>query len=166
MIEKEDWINLTLIFEKEPNQIFYFSELIEQQIKKILCKKDDIFEPIPKNPSYYRFKAGLEFVLKLIKAKSSEFTQEFREFLCETLFPMLKEEKGYYSNLDLFFNAFYFEILNKFLEKTIDFPHILKKLIKNDYEKKIFNKKLTFITRRDRMELSYSNRGLKKKMFY
>ncbi len=135
MIKEEDWINLTLIFEKEPNQIFYFSELIEQQIKKILFRQEDIFEPIPKNPSYYRFKTGIEFVLKLIRAKSSEFTPEFRETLCETLFPKLKEEIGYYSNLDLFFKAFHSEILNKFLEKTLDFPHILKKLIRNDYEK-------------------------------
>jgi len=44
MIKKEDLINLNLIFEKEPNQIFHFSELIEQQIKKILLRQKDIFE--------------------------------------------------------------------------------------------------------------------------
>ncbi len=135
MIKKEDWINLTLIFEKEPNQIFHFSELIEQQIKKILHKQEDIFEPVPKNPSYYRFKPGIGFVLKLIRAKSSEFTPKFRDFLCEILFPELKEEIGYYSTLDLFFNAFHSEIVYKFLDKTIDFSHILKKLIKNNSEK-------------------------------
>ncbi len=66
----EDWSNLTLILEKEPNQIFHFTEIIEQQIKKIISINEDIFEPIPNNPSYYRFKPGIEFVLKLIRARS------------------------------------------------------------------------------------------------
>ena len=137
MVINEDWSNLTLILEKEPNQIFHFTEIIEQQIKKIISRNEDIFEPIPNNPSYYRFKPGIEFVLKLIRARSEQFTQEFREFLLDNLFPMLKEEKGYYSTLDLFFNALHSEIKNnsKFLEKTIEFPHLLKKLIKDDSKK-------------------------------
>ena len=140
LVRNEDWENLTSISQTEPNQIFYFTEIIEQQIKKIISRNEEIFEPVPNNPSYFRFKPGIEFVLKLIRDRSGQFNKEFKEFLLENLFPVLKEEKGYYSTLDLFFNALHFEIKNnsKFLEKTIEFPHLLKKLIKDD-SKKIIN---------------------------
>lgn len=142
LIKKENWVELNSLLEKEPKQLLFYSELIEKQIRSSQILEGELFKPIiyenssnDINPKYYRFIPGIEFILKLIRANTKEFTPEFKNFLCDNLFSRLKDEIGYHSTLDLFLNAFHAEILDNYLERIIYFPHILDKVIKNHSDK-------------------------------
>jgi len=141
-IRDEDWDYLFQILEREPKQLTYYSEEIEKVIMHSKILNQYPFEliiykdkPNDDGPRYYRFIPGLSLVLTLIKDYSNDFSKSFKQNICDVLFPKLKNEFGYSSTLDLYFNAFHSEIISTHIDKIIESPHILEKIIKTKPDK-------------------------------
>ena len=141
-IRDEDWDYLFQVLEKEPKQLIYYSEEIEKVITRSNILNQYPFElitykdkPNDDGPRYYRFIPGLKLILTLIRDYNNDFSKKFKQNICDILFPKLKDEFGYISTIDLYFNAFHSEIINSHIDKIIESPHIIEKIIKIEPDK-------------------------------
>ncbi len=148
LLEIEKWDEILQIFQKCPEQIYFFKLILEEKLKsskaldefpvvKIIYEnnsQDDPSAPLV----YYKFTNIFNLIFEVLNYKSDFFSQEFREQLCKILYPKITdflENKRYrISSIDKFIKNLYAEIQQYYHKDIVNHLFLLKYLNKEKPE--------------------------------
>ncbi len=113
-IENNDWKQLFRIFQTVPKQIYFFSNILEENIINFFKITDNPFIVLRSEGEivYYKFNELYELILKLIRSKIDIFSKRFRNLICDKIFSQISRVKVYNSTIDLFVDVLHPEIIN------------------------------------------------------
>ncbi len=148
LIEDENWDELLRILKACPEQIFFFSIILEEKLKvsKELNKfpvlkikyghksQDDPDAPFV----HYRFTKIFNLIFEMLNYKINFLTKDFKNQLCKLLYPkiteFLKEKRNRISSIEIFTNNLFDEIQKNYYDDLINHYFLLEYLIKEKPE--------------------------------
>ncbi len=148
-IADEDWEAILQIFQISPKQILYFKRILEEKIRNSKVNNKNPFElikydPEPEKgtPDYYKFKLIHQLSLNILKSDEKAFSQDLKDILCTKIYTAIPEVKGRVTNIKLYVEVFYPEIIKLYYEDLINRPKILGYILEINSElvKRLFPK--------------------------
>ena len=148
LIEDENWDELLRILKICPEQIYFFSVILEEKLKVskelnefpvLKIKYEHKSQDDPDAPFvYYRFTKIFNLIFELLNFKRDFLSKEFKYQLCEILYPKITEflnNKRYrISSIEKFINSFYDEIHQIYYDEFINHLFLLEYLNKEKQE--------------------------------
>lgn len=144
LIEDENWDELLRILKVCPEQIYFFSVILEEKLKVseelnefpvLKIKYEHKSQDDPDAPFvYYRFTKIFNLIFEMLNYKSDFLTEDYKDQLSKLLYPkiteFLKEKRNRISSIEIFIKNLFTEIIKYYYDDLINHSFMLEYLNK------------------------------------